>query len=99
MGKQNCWEFKKCGREQGGAKSNEMGVCPAASFKVANGFCQGQNGGRACMFITGTFCGGTVQGTSRDKLKNCEKCAFFEIVTKEHGDGASNLAFTKYILK
>jgi len=35
--KQNCWEFKKCGREQGGIKSAEFGVCPAAlSTKVNN---------------------------------------------------------------
>jgi hypothetical protein len=25
----NCWEFKKCGREAGGAKAADSGVCPA----------------------------------------------------------------------
>jgi hypothetical protein len=25
----NCWEFKKCGMEKGGAKATELGVCPA----------------------------------------------------------------------
>jgi len=25
----NCWEFKKCGREKGGAKAKELGLWPA----------------------------------------------------------------------
>ncbi len=29
MGKLNCWEFRKCGREPGGIKVHESGVCPA----------------------------------------------------------------------
>jgi len=28
-GKLNCWEFKKCGRQPGGPKVAELGVCPA----------------------------------------------------------------------
>jgi hypothetical protein len=35
MSKLNCWELKKCGREAGGAKSNEMGICPAAAAVYA----------------------------------------------------------------
>lgn len=31
MAKLNCWEFKKCGRETGGLKIKEMGVCPDAT--------------------------------------------------------------------
>ena len=27
----NCWEVKKCGREPGGAKVAELGVCPAST--------------------------------------------------------------------
>ena len=45
--KQNCWEFHNCGREEGGARATEMGVCPAASATEADGFCDGKNGGRA----------------------------------------------------
>ena len=29
--KKNCWEYKKCGREVGGAKVKDLGVCPAAT--------------------------------------------------------------------
>jgi len=25
----NCWEFMKCGREKGGAKATDLGICPA----------------------------------------------------------------------
>jgi len=45
-----------------------MGVCPAATFEAADGFCEGKNGGRACVYITGTFCSGTIQGTQVDSL-------------------------------
>lgn len=33
LAKLNCWEFKKCGREQGGILSAELGVCHAATVK------------------------------------------------------------------
>lgn len=35
--RQNCWEFKKCGREPGGAKASELGVCPAATDASSDG--------------------------------------------------------------
>jgi len=48
MPKVNCWEWKKCGRQKGGAKAAELGVCPAASAERVNGANCGLNGGRAC---------------------------------------------------
>jgi hypothetical protein len=30
--KLNCWEVKKCGREPGGVKVKELGVCPASEL-------------------------------------------------------------------
>ena len=82
---QNCWEFKQCGRQPGGSKVAELGVCPAARFGAAHGFCQGHNGGRACAYITGTFCGGYIQGTHREKIKHCEKCDFYHHLREVHG--------------
>lgn len=82
----NCWEFKKCGREPNGPKVAELGVCPASTAKKVNGMNHGQNGGRACWAIAGTFCGGNVQGTFADKLENCAKCEFYMLVRKEEGD-------------
>ena len=62
MKKINCWEFKKCGRQPGGVKVAELGVCEAASAAVLNDIHDGKNGGRACWAITGTLCGGHGRG-------------------------------------
>ena len=85
MAKLNCWEFKNCGRQPGGAKAAELGVCPAAIETRANGCNCGQNGGRACWVLTGTLCGGLVQGSFAQKLGNCLKCEFYELVASEEG--------------
>ena len=95
--KKNCWEFKKCGREPGGAKVQEMGTCPAAMFELADGFCGGKNGGRACVYITGTFCSGTVQGTYREKHKKCDECMFYKKLKEEDGMDATVFSFHRYI--
>ena len=81
----NCWEFKKCGREPGGAKVAELGVCPASTETKVNGVNNGKNGGRSCWALAGTFCGGKVQGTFADKLSNCIDCEFYKKVGQEEG--------------
>ena len=83
--KQNCWEFKKCGREAGGSKSSELGVCPAATETRLNGTNSGTNGGRACWALAGTLCGGKVQGSFANKVGNCMKCEFYQLVGQEEG--------------
>ncbi len=70
----NCWEMKKCGREAGGAKAAELGVCPAYSM----------NAGQACWMVAGTFCEGELQGTSAEKEKNCMGCEFFKLFDLKH---------------
>ena len=97
MGSVNCWEFKKCERQPGGAKVDELGVCPAATMAAANGYCGGKNGGRACAYIAGTFCGGTVQGDSSAKEKHCAECAFYQALKKEHGARLSALSFRNHV--
>lgn len=79
----NCWEFKKCGRQPDGEKVVELGVCPAAAAKSLDGIHRGDNGGRACWIIAGTFCGGKVQGTFAAKHENCANCEFFKQVLVE----------------
>ena len=79
----NCWEFKKCGREPGGAKVNELGVCPAATDTSFNGVNGGVNGGRYCWRVAGTFCKGEVQGTYAKKMLTCINCDFFNRVELE----------------
>lgn len=86
MGKQNCWEFKKCGRQVGGEKTKELGVCPAADTVSADGVNEGKNGGRVCWAIAGTLCGGKVQGSYTDKQLSCMSCEFFKKVKNEEAD-------------
>ena len=97
MSKKNCWEFKKCGREHGGIKVAELGECPASTFTTADGFCDGKNGGRACMFVTGTLCAGSIQGTHKEKEKNCIICDFYKKVWDEEGAKASIFSFNGHI--
>ena len=85
MSRKNCWEIKHCGREHGGARSKELGVCPAATLSVVNGINNGHNGGRACWAIAGTLCGGKVQGSFATKVANCMQCEFFRQVKTEEG--------------
>lgn len=85
MAKTNCWENKKCGREPGGAKAVELGVCAAATDTRLNGVHDGKNAGRACWVVSGTLCGGKVQGTYANKLGNCATCLFYKIVRVEEG--------------
>ena len=63
----NCWEFKKCGREGGGTKADELGVCPAYP-----------DHGQHCARIAGTLCGGKVQGEHAAKLASCMQCEFYQ---------------------
>ena len=63
----NCWEFKKCGREAGGSKVKELGICPVYPKY-----------GKSCAHVAGTLCGGQVQGSFASKITNCIKCDFFK---------------------
>ncbi len=99
MGKLNCWNYKKCGRYPGGPKEKEFGTCPATTIKEADGYLGGRNGGRACMYIAGTFCGGVVQGTAKDKEKNCGGCDYFKMLKKQFGQEVGVLKFSQYVKK
>ncbi len=44
MKRRNCWEVKKCGRQPGGEKVEELGVCPAAELSEYDGINQGTCG-------------------------------------------------------
>ena len=86
MPRQNCWQFLKCGREPGGAKADELGVCPAATASEVDGLNNGTNGGRICWAIAGTLCGGKTQGEFASKMVNCIECAFYKTVFNEESD-------------
>ncbi len=91
MPRQNCWEFKNCGRSPGGAKVSELGLCPACIEVSANGLNSGKNGGRICWAVTGTLCGGQVQGSFAQKQVSCMTCEFFKKVKEEEGTGRFEL--------
>lgn len=86
MKQQNCWEFTNCGREPGGAKAGELGVCPAAVEALLDGVNRGRCGGRSCWAVAGTFCGKKTQGTYARKLPTCIGCDFYKKVLKEEGN-------------
>ncbi len=85
MRKKQCWEVKKCGREPGGEKYAELGVCKAALPNDYDGMNDGEHGGRFCWAITGTLCGGEAQGEFCKKIENCLSCEFLQNVEKEEG--------------
>ncbi|GAB4339428.1 MAG: hypothetical protein Kow0089_12310 [Desulfobulbaceae bacterium] len=95
MERKNCWEYFRCGRQPGGDKAAEQGVCPAAVAHKLDGTNDGVNGGRSCWAIAGTLCRGRVQGSFAQKLGDCLKCDFYDIVRRDQGD---DLVTTRDIL-
>jgi tRNA A-37 threonylcarbamoyl transferase component Bud32 len=93
----NCWEYKKCGREPGGIKSYELGICPAAIDNSFDGINRGKNAGRFCWAVAGTFCGGSAQGTFAEKRESCLGCDFFNKVRNEEGSANLQTKFLKFI--
>lgn len=96
MSRINCWEFMRCGRNPGGARVVDLGLCPAATEIRLSGINRGEYGGRACWALTGTLCGNKVQGTFASKHGNCRQCDFFLLVQEEEADSCAG---TKTILR
>ena len=90
MTKQNCWEFMNCGREEGGIKVPECGVCPATTDTLADGIHSGRNGGRSCWALVGSFSvldrrGGNKKCTKVAEGMSCLDCEFYYMVMREEG--------------
>ena len=83
----NCWEFKNCGRELGGKREKDLGICPASTYLPLEGVHDGIASGRACWVVAGTMCGGDVSGTFAEKLGDCLECDFYDLVRTDEGDG------------
>ena len=81
----NCWEILRCGREPGGPNVESKGGCPAAVDQDADGVNNGQNGGRVCWAISGTFCEPQAQGSEAVRLLSCFSCDFITQVLREEG--------------
>ena len=81
LDKYNCWEFMKCGRETGGDRAHELGVCPVYHEYSADGLNGGVNGGRLCWIIAKNGC--TDNLMHREDF--CFQCEFRYRVTNEEG--------------
>jgi len=99
MNKLNCWEFKKCGRQFGGEKVTDLGLCPAVIEISLGGVHDGEFGGRACWVLAGTICKGTIQGNCAEKMRECEKCDFYEYVKKQEGNNFLSVATLLQMIK
>jgi CRP-like cAMP-binding protein len=95
----NCWEFKKCERQPGGRKAQELGLCPAAADSSFNGINDGQNAGRICWAVAGTCCGGRVQGTFAEKRRSCVTCDFYQHVQEQEETSNANQKLLKFFSK
>ncbi len=93
----NCWEYMKCGREPGGIKSDEFGICPAAADISFDGINSGTSGGRICWAIAGTFCEDKVQGTFAEKRNSCMSCSFYKTVQEEEKTASRRTKFLRFI--
>jgi hypothetical protein len=69
-----CWQLMNCGREAGGAKADELGVCPAYP-----------NHGHSCWIIAGTYCNADVQGTFAKKAQACVLCEVYKEYSTSFG--------------
>ena len=79
----NCWEYKKCGHGPGG-DINRL-ICPTVLESRLDGVHNGEQAGRACWVIAGTYCDGGVQGKFAKKYNTCMNCDFYQKVLEEEG--------------
>jgi hypothetical protein len=99
MGKKNCWEHKSCGREKGGEKAKESGVCPASVKTSVHGIHDGENAGRVCWTIKGTLCCDEPRDTFEERLHYCKDCDFFAKVEAEEEANFIPAKAFRHILK
>lgn len=95
MRKKNCWEYKTCGREPGGHKAKELGICPVAVREELEGAHDGEKAGRACWVVAGSLCGGKIQGMYAQKLNDCWRCDFMNLVKKEEESSPLGFSHTR----
>jgi hypothetical protein len=91
--KLNCWEYKKCGREPGGEKVEEQGVCPVTTATSFDGLHDGKNAGRSCWAVPFACAVGDVSFAS--KIRRCTQCDFHHLVISEEVKYQSTLKHLK----
>jgi hypothetical protein len=96
MNKLNCWEITKCGREPGGDKIKELGICSAAIDTASSGTNGGTNGGRMCWAVAGTLSGREACGYFVKNKHSCMTCEVFKQIKAEEG---ADFSFTPIALQ
>ena len=71
-----------CGREPGGSRASQEGVCRAATESLLDGVNGGSFGGRSCWAVVGSFAMDTPQCGNAGDLA-CIYCDFFISVVRE----------------
>jgi hypothetical protein len=90
----NSWEHKQCGRQVGGPRVQELGICPVTTNQKLNGAHGGTGAGRACWVVAGSLCGGKIQGSYAQKLNNCWRCDFMNRVKQEEDTSPAGFSAT-----
>ena len=94
---QNCWDIRRCGRQEHGEKTDELGTCPASP-----------KFGHSCWGVAGTVCGGKVRGTFAAKEKECLACEVYKRYNRVSGRLRDQVAreypeelaeFDRYVVK
>ncbi len=99
MKAKNCWEINKCGREIGGSRVAEFGVCPSVTDKSCDGLNNGKAAGRICWAVSGTFFDNNSRCIYAEKLTSCMKCNFYKLVKEEQGDAKIQIFNPKQLHK
>lgn len=97
----------KCGRELGGRRASKHGVCPVSTCVEADGFCDGVNGGRGCIYVSKIYdleCNAARRLSLTDvlfdkKTCRCENCDFYKALKDEHGKEVSEMELRKHMAK
>ncbi|MEE9524230.1 MAG: hypothetical protein V3V59_05690 [Thermodesulfovibrionales bacterium] len=62
---------------------HDLGICPITRETRLDGEHGCSYAGRACWVVTGSLCGGELQGTFAEKYKNCDQFDFYQSVLDE----------------
>ena len=79
-------------------RARDLGVCPATVYTLADGYCGGKNGGRACAFVAGCFGSKTISEIPKDPSKSCLACCFYKTLRVQEGADFFSLSFIKHIM-
>jgi len=81
--KLNCWEVIKCGRQPGGNRASDAGICPVSIHNEYDGVHGGDKAGRACWSVEGRRTNRDTRQSFSQTFSDCKTCAFFQQVKQE----------------